>query len=124
MRTVWNYYIPLKTVSEANNSDHWTKKSKRHKLQKLKVKAIFLKERPPITIPCSVVLVRIAPRELDEHDNLRTSLKYIVDAISEYLIPGKAIGRADDCKEITWDYKQEKGDPKEYAISIQISCDS
>lgn len=124
MRTVWNWHLPIRTASEANSNEHWTKKAKRHRLQKHKIKAILLSERPPITIPCNVVLTRISPRELDEHDNLRSSMKYIVDAISEYLIPGKAVGRADDSKQITWEYKQEKGLVREYAVTIEISCEN
>jgi hypothetical protein len=123
MKTVWNWQLPLKTASEANSSEHWTKKAKRHKLQKQKIKAALLSERPPITIPCSVVVTRIAPRELDSHDNLSMALKYCIDAIAEYLVPGKAIGRADDCKEIKWDYKQKKGGIREYGIIIELSCE-
>jgi|SRR6185436_3870121 len=124
MKTIWHWHLPLKTASEANCSEHWTKKARRHRLQKQKIKAVLLSERPPIAIPCKATLVRIAPRLLDEHDNLRTSLKYVVDAISEYLIPGKAIGRADDCKDIQWEYKQEKGNVREYAIRIEIMMES
>lgn len=120
MKTIWHWHLPLKTASEANSSEHWTKKAKRHKLQKMKVKAVLLSERPQITIPCAIRLTRIAPRELDAHDNLRVSMKYIADALAEYLIPGKAAGRADDCKEITWQYKQEKGNPREYGVRIEI----
>ena len=123
MKTVWNWHLPLKTASEGNCSEHWAKKAKRHKLQKNKIKAVLLKERPPITIPCSVCLTRIAPRELDSHDNLPISMKYVSDALAEYLVPGKAVGRADDCKEIVWAYKQEKGGVREYAIRIEISSE-
>ena len=124
MKTVWNWHFALKTASEANSSEHWTKKAKRHKLQKQKVKAVLLKERPQITIPCNVVLTRIAPRQLDEHDNLRMSLKYIADSVAEYLCPGKAIGRADDDKGIEWHYKQKKGQVRERGVIIEMSCET
>lgn len=121
MKTVWNWHSNFETANEANSSENRFVKSERHKMQKKKIKAILLKERPPITIPCNVVLTRIAPRCLDEHDNLRMCFKWIADAIAEYLVPGKAVGRADDCKEIGWAYKQEKGGIREYAIRIEIS---
>ncbi len=124
MKTVWNWHSNLVTASEANSSENRWKKGKRHKIQKNKIKAVLLSERPPITIPCSVVLTRIAPRELDEHDNLRMSLKWCADAVAEYLVPGKAVGRADDCKKIKWDYKQKKGGVREYGISIELSCET
>ncbi len=123
MKTIWLWHLPLKTASEANSSEHWTKKAKRHRLQKQKIKAVLLSERPQIAIPCAIVLTRIAPRQLDSHDNLATSMKYVSDALAEFLVPGKAPGRADDCKEIVWAYKQEKGGVREYAIRIEISSE-
>ena len=124
MKIIWNYYIPLKTCSEANSSEHWTVKSKRHKLQKNKVKAIFLKERPSITLPCKATLTRISPRQLDVNENLPMSFKYITDSICEYFYPGLAPGRADGMGGITFEFKQEKGNIREYAIRIEISCET
>ena len=120
MKTIVSWQLPIKTASEANSSEHWTKKAKRHKIQKNWVKWAYHSDKPRIQIPCTVVLTRIAPRALDSHDNLPTSLKYLADGVAECLIPGKAVGRADDCKEITWEYRQEKGKPKEYAVRIEI----
>jgi len=57
---------------------------------------------------------------LDEHDNLRTSFKYIVDMIAQLLTGDKRAGRADSSKLISWQYSQERGKPKEYAIKIEI----
>ncbi len=71
-------------------------------------------------LPCFVKMVRIAPRELDEEENLRMSFKYIKDYIADFLIPGLARGRADGDKRIKWDYGQEKGKPKQYSIRIEI----
>lgn len=120
MLTVITWRLPIKIANESNSSEHWTKKAKRHRLQKARIKAVFNKDKPPITIPCTVVLTRISPRQLDGHDNLPMSLKWVTDSIAENLIPGKAVGRADDSKEITWKYKQEKGKPNEYAVRIEI----
>lgn len=124
MKTIWSWHLNLKTASEANSSEHWIVKAKRHQKQKHMVKKVFLVEGPKITLPCKVTLTRLAPRGLDAHDNLPVSMKYIADAIAEYISPGKAIGRADDCKEITWAYDQKKGRPKEYGVFIQIESDT
>lgn len=124
MKTIWHWHLPLKTASEANCSEHWTKKARRHRLQKNKVKAVLLSERPAIAIPCAIVLTRIAPRQLDIHDNLAISMKWVSDALAEFLRPGQAPGRADDCKQITWQFKQEKGQVREYAIRIEIMMES
>jgi hypothetical protein len=122
METISTWHLPIKTVSEANCSEHWTKKAKRRKIQKGWIKSAFVgnplaySRRPELT----VVITRIAPRSLDVHDNLPMSLKGIVDAIAEELTGNYIPGRADDDKRITWEYKQEKGKPKEYAVKIEI----
>ncbi len=113
--------IPIKTVAESNKSEHWATKSKRHKKQQGMITYLLSSKEKPPWFPVKVTLTRIAPRSLDSQDNLPMSFKWIVDAISEWLIPGLAKGRADsDCR-IVWDYKQEKGAVKEYAIKIEIS---
>lgn len=117
---IFDCILPLKTVSEANLSEHWTKSSARHKKQKLIVRLELLKHKPNITIPCKIYLTRIAPRKLDSRDNLRMSFKWIVDAICDYITPGLAAGRSDDNDQIDIHYFQEKGKAKEYAIRIQI----
>ncbi len=64
-------------------------------------------------------MVRISPRRLD-FDNLVGSLKWVRDALAESLISGLAPGRADEDQRIKWDYGQEKGKVREYAIRIEI----
>ena len=112
--------LPIRTVSEANSSEFWRIKAKRHKEQKKMIFDYWAKFNPVIKLPANVVLIRVAPRELDSHDNLRVSFKYLTDAISECLTGIKKAGRADSDKRITWDYKQEKGNVREYAIRIEI----
>ena len=115
--------IPIRTVPESNRGgEHWTAKSKRHKMQK---NAVFYCIKPmisnhPIPLPITITICRIAPRKLDSHDNLAISLKWIADAIAELFIPGLKIGMADNDPRITFTYTQEKGQPKEYAVRIKI----
>ncbi len=116
----YEWKLNIKTVSEANSSEHWSSKSKRHKLQKKRIKFLLLQNRPDIEFPCLIRLSRIAPRLLDSDDNLPMSLKYIKDYIADQLIPGLAPGRADDDKRMKWEYSQEKGKVREYAVMIQI----
>jgi len=120
MKILWSWQFNIRTASESNSSDNWRKKAKRHSKQKLFIAKVFMVERPKVQPPCKVTLTRIAPRNLDEHDNLRTSMKWITDAIASYLVPGKAAGRADDCKAIEWDYKQKKGAVREYGVLVEI----
>jgi len=124
MKLVYQLIIPrMRIKSEANSSESYWSKSKRHQRQKKMVKAYLLQERPIIGLPVYIHLTRIAPRFFDAHDNLPSSMKWIVDAIAEYIIPGKKPGRADDSKEINWIYNQEKGKPKEYSLRIEIFKD-
>lgn len=118
---VIDWYLPIRTVSEANRGgEHWTKKSKRHKAQNHIVWAHWMSVRPEITVPCRIVLTRIAPRSLDEGDNLPMAFKSIRDELSGLINPGYARGRADNGGGMIWEYKQEKGKPKEYAVRIEI----
>ncbi len=107
-----------KTVSEANNFDHWTKKSARHKRQKKKVSVAINPFRKHLFFPCILRLTRYAPRFLDAHDNLRMSLKYIVDQVCAEITQDFRAGRADDKEGFTFEYAQEKS--KEYKVKIEF----
>lgn len=124
MKTIVTWQLPIKTASESNSSEHWTRKSKRHRIQKRWVIATFRSARPIVPFPCHVHLTRIAPRKLDEGDNLPGSMKYIRDAVAECLTGIHIAGRADGDDRISWEYAQEKGKVREYAVKIEIkSCD-
>jgi hypothetical protein len=123
MKTIVSWQLPIKTASEANSSEHWTKKAKRRRLQKQWIKAVYHRDRPQIALPATVALTRIAPRSLDVQDNLPMAFKGIVDALAEMITGNFVPGRADDCKDITWEYHQEKGKPREYAVRIEILKD-
>ncbi len=63
-----------------------------------------------------VLLTRVANRELDGHDNLRTALKPCADGITD------ALGlRNDRDARIDWTYAQLRGPPKTYAVEISIT---
>ena len=113
--------IPIRTVSEANVSEHWTKKHKRKKQQR-KICTFYLKSTSRISekvkLPCCITLTRIAPRSLDIGDNLPMSFKHLRDVIAEILTGDIRPGLADSDDRLTWEYKQEKGKPKQYAVRI------
>lgn len=111
----WDTYI--KTVSEANSSEHWTKKAKRHRLQKKSIWAFFKRDNPNITLPCLIKLTRIGKKLLDD-DNLPVSMKYIRDAIADQIFPNLAPGQADNDKRLKWEYSQEIG--SKYGVKIEI----
>jgi len=122
--------LPIKTVSEANSSEHWSKKSKRHRQQQFLIRCLFRHDATPITLPCTVKMTRMGIRDLDD-DNLVSAFKWIRDEISEYLLPEyesyyiakdksikKVRGRADSDTRIKWEYAQEKS--KSYGVRIEI----
>jgi len=123
------WHLPVKTVSEINSSEHWTKKSKRHRQQQFFVRSLFNHEAQEIKLPCKVHLTRLSPCLMDE-DNLPTSMKYIKDEIAAQLVPEKVAyyrrksrliankGHADNDSRVTWTYGQEKA--KSLAVRIEI----
>jgi hypothetical protein len=111
--------LPIRTVSELNCSHHWTKKHKRHRLQQKTVALVLNPLKAKISTPCSLHLIRIAPKQLDKHDNLPASLKYIVDACCAIITQDFRPGRADsnDNFQITYDQKISS----QYGVKIIIT---
>jgi hypothetical protein len=123
MKTL-KWQLPLKTVSEANCFEHYQVKSKRHRQQKriIRLWSIENNVRATTPLPCTIKLVRLANRELDEEDNLRMAFKYVKDYIADELIPGLAPGRADGDKRIKWEYGQEKSNLLSIRIEVSFSA--
>lgn len=109
----------MKVESVANKSEHWRSKHKRNKEQKLYIKSALSWEKQ-ITTPVAIKITRIAPRKLD-YDNLVAACKHVVDAISEWIYPDMAAGRADGMPGMEWIYDQRKGKPGEYALEIEMN---
>ena len=110
--------IPIRTVSEMNCQEHWTKKHTRHKRQKYFVQMALRSSLLNVHPPCHIVITRMSPMTMD-FDNLVCSQKYVVDAICDLLNPGLAAGRADGDERIKVDYAQEKS--KIHAIRVNIN---
>lgn len=111
--------LPILTVSEGNCHAFWRIAHQRHKSQQ---KAIFIAMMPVkqlIALPCIITCTRLAPRNLDEHDNLRFAFKYIVDKIAEELT-GKNKGKGDNDPRLSWKYSQEKSQAKGIKILFEF----
>jgi hypothetical protein len=125
------FTIPLTKdliVSEANRGmENRFVKKKRHKIQSDLINTflnIHLPKDVLEILPCEITMIRIAPRQFDEEDNLRMAFKWIKDYIAARLIPGsKSGGHKDGDKRITWLYGQERGKVREYAIRVEITND-
>jgi len=116
--------IPIRTVSEANIREHWTKTHKRHKSQQFAIYKHWLAyvNKNPFPLPCKIVLTRISPRKLDS-DNLQMAFKHTRDTLAGLIIPHQKAGQADSSPFINWIYDQQKGGIKEYGINIKIYHD-
>jgi len=108
--------IPYKLFPIANSYEHWQSRMKRVRQEYLIVNS-FLKELPPL--PVVVKLTRIAPRSWDS-DNNTIAFKNIRDAIAKKYFPKSRNGMMDSYRGFEWQYYQTRGEPKEYAIEIEI----
>lgn len=114
--TQLEFDAPIKTISEANNRDHWTKKSKRRKSQQQEVDVMLLNalQGRKIALPCVVRLTRIGAKALDS-DNLAGSFKAVRDAIA------RRLGIDDGDPRIKFEYSQEAIGRREYNIRVAIT---
>jgi hypothetical protein len=121
MKLIKEWRLNLKTVSEANNTQHWTKVSARKKIQKRVIFIKWLSDTPRVCLPCKVKLTRIGGKFLDIGDNLPMAFKAIRDALADRLIPDRPPGWADSSPLIQWEYDQVKGAPS--GIIVQFFSD-
>lgn len=112
-------YLPIRTVSEANCFEPWQKKHKRHKAQKRAVMFAMIPLKKHLVLPCTIRITRYAPKMLDAHDNLRMSVKYLIDAVASEVTGDFRPGLADNNPGLTFEYAQEKS--KGYAVKIEIT---
>jgi hypothetical protein len=108
--------IEVKTVSEANRAshEHWRARQKRARLQRgvsaLVCRAAQLKPE----LPCTLRLTRVSPSSGLDSDNLPTSCKHVRDGIAD------ALGINDRDPRVTWTYAQRRGEPKRYAVEVEV----
>lgn len=92
------FELPITAVSEANRRDHWATKARRVKLHRNTAFALC----PVFPLPCVVTLTRVAPRMLDDDNNV-ISMKSARDGIAQRL------GVDDRSPLVVWRYGQKKG---------------
>ena len=122
MRMSWSdimiesIHIPgLRVVSESNAHEHWRKRQKRAKEQRGLVSMVMRSKATKPAITCTIRLVRIAPRKLDQ-GNIAAALKHVQDGCADWL---GIDDRRDDL--VKYEYLQELACmPKFYAVRIEI----
>lgn len=116
--------IPIQTVSEANQREHWAEKNRRKRLQQSAVGWAMLAElggstvRYEIQWPMRITLVRVRPkgrRKLDK-DNCAGSMKHVQDAIAMQF----GIDDGDESK-VAWEYDQAIGQGNKYSVIVVLN---
>ena len=116
------YILPLRTTPESNSREHWAVKHKRHAEQRSVAMMITRSEmlkhyQRELLGKATVTLTRIAPRELDNGDNLPVSMKSIRDGVAD------ALKVDDGGDQVKWLYDQRPGRKKEYAVMVEIEME-
>lgn len=116
---VFNFWVPIRTVSALNAREHWSARHRRVKRERQAV-ALYLRALPALGPEqfARMTLTRIAPRLLDGHDNLASALKAAADEIAARL--GCASDR--DAR-LTFAYDQRRGRPREYAVQVTVAVE-
>lgn len=105
--------IPITTVSESNQWEHWRSRAKRVKSQRSAARLFSLAFAKKLKAsPQSVTMTRISPRRLDT-GNLSSSMKNVQDGVCDALRFNDG-----DCR-IVWNYRQEKGKPPRVRVKIE-----
>jgi hypothetical protein len=109
------FTIPIQTVSESNQREHWARKARRAKEHRKAGKIFTLAALRKVTSPQKpwrLTLTRIGKRRLDT-GNLSGSMKAIQDGICDAL----KIDDGDIAHE--WRYEQRPG---KYAVEVRIEA--
>ena len=111
-----DFQIPVRTISEANQREHWAVKNKRKKDQQLETIVAFHNNvnRKDVQFPCTVILTRIAPKAMDV-DNLAGSFKHVQDALASKM--GIDDG---DAEKVSWVYQQKPIGHRHYSVKVEI----
>ena len=100
------YKIPLRLISSANAREHWAKKARRVKRERMA--ALVIQKHP---LPCVVTITRHGKRLMDG-DNLQSASKALRDGIADRL------GVDDGDPRVTWKYAQDV--QRYYGVTVTI----
>ncbi len=108
------FIIPIKTGRGQNDREHHMARYRRTSGER---EAACLLTRTQIhrnALPCVVTLTRISAGTLDAHDNLKGSLKSILDGIAD------GLEIKDNDPRVTWRYAQQKCTRGYFGIRVRI----
>jgi hypothetical protein len=113
--TSLEFSAPIRTISEANQSEHWRVKHRRKKAQQKEMNAEWLQAAKgrKIALPCLVRFVRIGAKSLDA-DNLAGSFKHVQDEVARLL------GVDDGGNQVRWEYDQVPIGERKYSVRVEV----
>jgi len=103
----------IKTVSEANQREHWAIKNSRKKSQQKAFQAIWRNAKPKVELPATIIFTRYSCQELDS-DNLAGAFKHTRDQLA------KEIGIDDGSELLNFEYRQERIGKREHYFEVEI----
>lgn len=103
----------IKTVSEANQREHWAAKHKRKKQQQKDFTFLWRTYRPKVTLPAVIKFTRFSSHSLDA-DAVSGAFKHVQDALA------REIGVDDADSRIKWLYAQEKINRREIYFTVEV----
>ena len=115
----WVAVLPLRTFGEKNRHEHWRPKAKRTKEHRRLANTVvfngYVARRPDWGDErWTITLTRIAPRALDDGDNLSSALSAVRDGVAD------AFGLTDNNPRLHFVYAQRSGGVRTYAVEITI----
>lgn len=113
----------LRTTSTLNARVSWYARHRQNQAQRTMVLRLLQATYGltcPWSLPLTVTLTRIAPRALDQGDNLPGALKSCRDGVSDYLSGGTYGRGKDNLPGLTWRYAQRRGSVGEYGVEIRL----
>ena len=115
------FVVNVETPNWKNDRSRY-RRSKLTALQRDLVKLLLSREsestRQALALGCVVTLTRVAPRRLDEDDNLRVALSAFRDQIAVWLFGGR-VGQRDNDKRMRVEYGQVRGHVPSVVVSIR-----
>jgi hypothetical protein len=104
-------FVPIRTGRGLNDRMHWAARARKVKYEREAVQwALNGNSRP--WLPCSVTLIRCAPSNGLDGDNLQGALKACRDGVAQWL------GVDDADARVTWNYAQRR--EKGYSVVVRI----
>ena len=103
----------IKTVSEANQREHWRVRHERKKLQQSHFSVLWKYYKPVINLPAEITFARHSCKELDS-DNLAGAFKHVQDQLA------KELGVDDGDGSVKWRYEQKRISNREHYFTVTI----